>query len=146
MSKGEYVVNYTGAEKLYRDEAAYESLISKYDWYDSETFIIEALSWLGLYNIDYGSIEEVPILIREVKTMEDYLNNISGERLFKEDQQKLANKIGLVDAWGRKQKSISQLNTYLDTNGIPYTIVSKTTKDKERKSIRFWEVIALHVK
>ncbi|UBK83489.1 restriction endonuclease subunit R, partial (plasmid) [Clostridium perfringens] len=39
-----------------------------------------------------------------------------GKKLFKQEQKELAQKIGLVDSRGRKQKSIGQLNAYLIKN------------------------------
>lgn len=88
----------------------------------------------GKYN--YRLIEEN---WRELK-LEEYLNRIVGQKLFKDEQKELINEVGLIDARGRLQKSIGQLNAYFEENKLYYIILSKTTKDENRKNIRFWEV------
>jgi len=74
------------------------------------------------------------------KDMEKYLDSIVSKRLLNDEKKELIDKIGLKDARGRIQKSITLINAYLEENKLLYIILSKTTKDKNRKSIRFWEV------
>ena len=80
-------------------------------------------------NIEYSNLEEL-----EVYEMKDefqlYLEEIEGEKLFKEEQEKLINKINLTDKRGRLQTSIKSINTYLQEN-YKYTLISKV--DKRRK-------------
>ena len=77
------------------------------------------------------------------ETLEEYLDSIIGEKIFKNEQKELIDKIGLKDAKRRIQKSINQFNVYFEENKMPYTIISKTTKDKNQKTVRYWEINSL---
>ena len=74
--------------------------------------------------------------------LEEYLESIADKRLLKEEQKELIDMIDLRDKRNRQQKSIKQLNLYLEENNFQYLIVSKRTK-KNNKQIRFWQVIDL---
>lgn len=71
------------------------------------------------------------------ETLEQYLNNIMGNQLFKKDRKELINKINLRDNRNRQQKSIGVLNKYLEENKIPYIILSKQIK-KNNKLYTIW--------
>lgn len=89
---------------------------------------------LGKYT--FNDIEE------EVKKMnvKEYLESLTGIRLFKEEQVELANKINLrVD--GRQYKSISKLNQAIDMMGIKYVLLAKRINSE-----RYWEVHKVDVK
>ena len=85
------------------------------------------------YNDRYILIEE------ENKKMElnEYLETLIGKRLFKEDQKELIDMIGLKDKQGRKQKSISLLNSYLIEN-YKMTLNTSRVKNEEGKKKTIW--------
>ncbi|MFC0903794.1 hypothetical protein ACFHWD_03700 [Clostridium sp. MT-14] len=63
--------------------------------------------------------------------LENYLNNIVGKKLFKDDKKELIDKINLRDNRNRQQKSISLINTYLKENKFTYIIdTGRETKKK----------------
>ncbi|MDM0470674.1 DEAD/DEAH box helicase family protein [Clostridium perfringens] len=64
------------------------------------------------FNTEYETLETY---YEEIE-LEEYLDNITGKKLFKEEQKELKDKIGLIDSRGRKQTSIGQLNAYLIKN------------------------------
>jgi len=74
-----------------------------------------------------------------------YLPNVVNLRLSESNKQELRDIINLKDTRGRSIKSIGTLNKYLKENMIPYTIFSKTGKDKKRKGIRFWVIEEMKV-
>ena len=63
-----------------------------------------------------------------------YLNNLVGERLYKEQQEELINKISLK-VNGRIQKSYSKLNEGLKMINLKYIIIPKKSN-----SIRYWVI------
>lgn len=72
-----------------------------------------------------------------------YLDSIVDEKLFKDEQEELINKIDLRDSRDRLQKSISLLNEYLKINKILYIITSKRSSKRTNgkiKSFRYWIV------
>ena len=85
------------------------------------------------YNDRYILIEE------ENKKMElnEYLETLIGKTLFKEDQKELIDMIGLKDKQGRKQKSISLLNSYLIEN-YKMTLNTSRVKNEEGKKKTIW--------
>ena len=86
--------------------------------------------------------KRVRIKINKTPTEEKflYLESIADKRLLKEEQKELIDMIDLRDKRNRQQKSIKQLNLYLEENNFKYFIVSKRTK-KNNKQIRYWQVI-----
>jgi hypothetical protein len=80
----------------------------------------------------------------EANQIKAYLDSIVGQKLYKEEQKKLVDTIALKDSRGRKLRSISVLNAYLIEN-YGKTIISKTTMDKNRKNMRFWQVTCVPV-
>lgn len=100
---------------------------------------------LGRYNEEQNSFDYIIYGEKDLKMeLEQYLESIIGNRLMKDEQKDLIEKIQLKDARGRLQKSISLFNAYFQENKMPYMIVSKTTSeilDGKRKSLRYWEVI-----
>lgn len=88
----------------------------------------------------YGSYEAD----KENMDLEEYLNSIVGEKLFKEEQSELIDKISLKDSRGRIQKGISLLNEYFKENKMSFLIVSKRkvlTIDNKKKRTTYWEII-----
>lgn len=76
--------------------------------------------------------------MKKYNELNEYLNNISGEKLNKQKQKELIDKIGLKDTRGRLQKSINILNSYLIDN------CNKTIKSKritiDNKKVTIWIV------
>jgi hypothetical protein len=76
--------------------------------------------------------------------LENYLESIVGQRLLKDNQKELINRIQLKDARGRIQKSYTLFNAYFVENKIPYMIVPKKTSvriEGKPKMYRYWEII-----
>lgn len=69
------------------------------------------------------------------ESLEQYLEDIVGKKLFKDDKKALINVVGLKDARCRLQKSIKQLNLYFEENKISYIIIPKKSCNS-----RFWIV------
>ncbi|GCD11405.1 DEAD/DEAH box helicase family protein [Clostridium tagluense] len=87
--------------------------------------------------------EDDSIIEMEAEAMEDelvvYLNSITNKSLSKEEKAELIKVIGLKDGRGRLQKSITQLNAYLNSNKIPFMIISKRIK-KDNKLNTIWVI------
>lgn len=82
--------------------------------------------------------DNIIIFEEDTKKMEldEYLKTLIGINLFKEQQKELINKIGLKDARGRMQKSISLLNRYLIDN---YKMTLKSDRETiEGKKYTIW--------
>lgn len=77
---------------------------------------------------EYKMIEEE----YEKENLEKYLDSIVGEKLFKDEQQELINKID-VRVNGRQQKSYKKLNNGLEMLKMPYVILPKRSSEK-----RYW--------
>ena len=73
------------------------------------------------------------------QTLEEYLNNLVGKRLFKEEQKLLIDKIDLK-LNGHRKKSISCMNKAIEMYELNYEIISKTTKINN-KSERYWMIV-----
>ena len=90
-------------------------------------------------NIKYSDLEEL-----EVYEMKDefqlYLEEIEGTKLFKEEQEKLINKINLTDKRGRLQTSIKSVNTYLQEN-YKYSVISVKESKGENRGKRYWSIV-----
>jgi hypothetical protein len=81
------------------------------------------------FNIEHYRLIEEDYQMSE---LELYLESLISKKLFAEDRDALIKKIGLKDGRGRLQKAISQLNAYLESNKMPYTIISKRIKIDNR--------------
>lgn len=89
----------------------------------------------GFYDDSYGF--DYRLIIEEYDKnieLEDYLESIVGEKLYKEEQKKLINKIDLR-VNGRQQKTYKKLNEGLDMIKLPYVILPKKSNN-----IRYWIV------
>lgn len=89
---------------------------------------------------DYEILEEVD----HNDSLERHLNSIVGERLYKEGQKDLIDKVNLRDARGRVQKGVETINSYLKENNITYKILTKRTSERingKITSIRYWEIV-----
>lgn len=71
---------------------------------------------------------------KENKSLEEYLDRIVGQRLFKDVQKELIEKIDLRIN-GRQQKSYKKLNEGLEMINLPYIIIPKKSG-----SVRYWLV------
>lgn len=71
----------------------------------------------------------------------EYLEDLVGKRLYKDEQQKLINKISLKDSRNRLQKSIKTINAYLEEN-FNKSIINKQVKVNNTK-ITVWIITDL---
>lgn len=111
-------------------------LMKMYGKYGFNKFVANKLDFIDKEgNFMYRLIEEEKIQ----NELEKYLDSITDKRLTKEEQKELVDKIGLKDARGRLQKSISTINAYIEENKLPYIILSKVIKENN-KSKRVWVV------
>lgn len=114
------------------DLIMYNSILEKQ--YDITYKSIIALQ-LGINPLD---IIEMETTIKKL-SLEEALERIIGNRLYKNERKELIEFIGLKDARGRLQKSIKQLNAYFEANKIDYIIKSKRVK-VEGKLYTVWIV------
>lgn len=84
----------------------------------------------------YKEVEE----IKKQDELEVYLNEVSGNKLDGAGRTGLIGVINLRDNRNRQQKSIKQLNLYLEENKYDYTILAKRNKKE-----RWWQVERLKV-
>lgn len=80
-----------------------------------------------LFNKEYSIIEGE----KKLNKLEIYLEHHTGQYLYKDNQIELIDEVGLKDGRGRKQKSIKQLNLYLEENKLSYII--EAHRDLRRK-------------
>ena len=95
-----------------------------------------------LLNLDREKIlyEEVEKKNMKKDEINAYLENVVGDLLVKCDQEELINLINLRDGRNRQQKSINQLNLYLQENKYKYEIVS-TKKVINGVRLQVWIVL-----
>ena len=96
------------------------------------------------YIIPYLQKEEYTILDEEykAKTIEDYIEELVGKRLLKEDREKLVDRIDLrID--GHKRVSLSCMNKALECLNLPYVIITESARI-EGKSQRYWKITKPH--
>lgn len=109
--------------------------------YDKNYQVNQVLKWFNLEDrtvIDLdGVIEEQH---EETKTdlLNVWINEHIEQRLFKEQQNELIDLIGLKDTRGRLQKSIGQLNAYLEEH-YKVQLTSKRVKI-DKKLVTIWEI------
>ena len=66
---------------------------------------------------------------RRISDMEQYLNSMIGKRLYKEDQSKFIDRLG-IKINGKKVKTAKRINAWFTASGLEYYI--STTKDVAR--------------
>lgn len=111
--------------KLLEDRKNYTDMMnSKYKTYISE-----------LLNTEYIDID----IEIEKESLTDYLDEIVGEKLYKEEQNEL---IDIIDLRvnGRQQRSYSKLNEGLEMISLPYIILPKKSNNK-----RYWIVEKIYL-
>lgn len=135
MKTGKIKINQIGWARLIKDINFCEHMIEKFKNEGEFAFIQEQLSWLGLEeSFDESNLMENIVLDKEIETLEQYLESLEGERLHKEEQKMLIEKIDLK-VNGRIQKSYRKLNEGLQMIKLPYIILPKKSNDK-----RYWIV------
>lgn len=136
------IVNNCMYKKYKFDSNCYDAILSKKHDITYKSIIAIAL---GKNKDDIEEIEITEIIL----SLEETLESLVGQLLFKEERKELIEYIGLKDARGRLQKSIGQLNEYLSANKLPYIIVSKVDKRRKleddsinpNRDKKYWEVI-----
>ncbi|WP_025911956.1 DEAD/DEAH box helicase family protein [Priestia flexa] len=116
------------------DENSYSTMIKDFGEFAYCKYLANIFGYVdhdGKYL--YTIIEED----ERINDLEEYLKSIIGHKLYKEDQQKLIEMIGLKDKRGRIQRRIDTLNAYLLRIKSNYTIIPKKSG-----SIRYWELNA----
>lgn len=147
--KQDFTMNKLAFIKLLEDERNLDIMINQV-WYNDFGYKQVGIGYKQ-FILDKLNCPDVPVEYydnykKEVKVMSlvDYLKSIASTKLFKDEQKELINIIGLKDARGRLQKSVSLLNAYLKENGIEYAILSKVSRIKDEsgksKTVRYWEV------
>jgi superfamily II DNA or RNA helicase len=122
--------------KLRGEFGYYKYLAHMFGFQDTET---------GKYK--YRTIEENWRALE----VEEYLESIIGQQIYKDKQKEIVEIIGLKDARGRLQKSIGQLNEYLKANKIKYMLINKkdnrkkldNDKDNPNRGKHYWEVVKI---
>ena len=110
------------------------------------TYKVLFLSNLGA-EIDYSDLES----LEEYNMKDDielYLIDLIHKRLYKDEQEELANRIELKDVKGRLQSTYKAINSYLNENYNMSIVKDSNNKryledgtiNKNRKQI-FWEII-----
>lgn len=135
-------VNIIGESQLIKQYNFACNMIDRFMLEGKYAFVYEQLEWLELINtFDIDHVIKDVQDIKEVNSLDSYLNSITGVKLYKDEQKELIERIGLKDKRGRIQKSIKQLNLYLSENKFNYVIESKTSSsiiNGKKKSIRYW--------
>lgn len=93
----------------------------------------------AILNLEYTIIEEE----ESHSNLEKYLKDVSGKKLFKDDQQKLKN-VFKENGLQARTLGIYTLNGNLKDREMNYMIISKTSSHRingKLKSYRYWEVI-----
>lgn len=122
------VINKCMYTKIYCDDVFYKAILKdklKNSFINSIHIALD---------IPYKSIHKMEKENKEDNLIKE-LDRLAGVKLYKEEQKYLIELIGLIDARGRLQKSISMLNQYLYDNKLEYIIISKKSNSK-----RFWEI------
>ena len=86
------------------------------------------------------------VLSSKRQTLIEYLDSIIGVKMFTpKDRKPLIDKIGLKDYKGKLQKNLITLNTYLQDENLPYTIVSrretKTVDGAKKNYTAVWTLL-----
>ena len=97
---------------------------------------------------NYARTERKPksdtkVRIKPSEDLELYLESLIGERLYKEQQLELIEKINLRDSRNRLQKLVSKMNKGLEMLGLNYIIISKIEDrviDGKRVKKTYWIV------
>lgn len=124
-NKGKKKINELMYFKNLIDISIIDIMLLKKNKYAYNKYIVDLLG---------KNFDEVRILEESYKadTLENYLNDMIGKKIFKEDQHELIEKISLkVD--GKIQKSYSKLNEGLKMINLPFIIIPKKSNDK-----RYW--------
>ncbi|WP_286231288.1 DEAD/DEAH box helicase [Neobacillus mesonae] len=150
---GKIKANLIGMKRLDEDIKFAEYIIEKFETDKKYAFIREQLSWLGLSdsNCEVNLLEDV-LIEDEVTTLDEFLKNLFGEKLFEKEQRELKEFITkdfdtmISKLQGRhkdREPGLKILNKLLVICDIPYIIKTnkiKKTVDGVRKNITYWSV------
>lgn len=118
-----------------------EKIIENYRFYYDSSFIVEQLKLLGLEVENNTQKENYLEIINEEKNGKDlelYLNKILNKKLYKDDRQRLIDKINLRDDRGRQKKSISSMSKHLEENYKIKINSERCTKNGQKNTV--WEL------
>lgn len=134
------VINECIYTKYYTDMLMYNTLLSK-------QITFKHIISIAL-DIEQEEIKEMKTS-EIIKPLEEVLEGLTGQKLYKEQQKELINFIGLKDARGRIQKSIGQFNAYFTENKLNYMITVpkrksyKNEEGKVQKEKTYWIIIKI---
>ncbi|CDX03334.1 hypothetical protein SDC9_15172 [bioreactor metagenome] len=132
-----YRINPAANARLIKDNDFAIQMVNLFNIDKNFAFIHTQLTWLGLgHTFDESNLIEGVALESKKESMKDYLDNMVGQKLFKDEQQNLIDIVDLRDSRNRQQKSYGQLNEYFKANNLKYMIVPKKSN-----SIRYWLII-----
>nr|WP_275078639.1 DEAD/DEAH box helicase family protein [Paenibacillus sp. O199] len=120
-------------DKLNKDKTGYDKAVNELRFFkecsDKKNLELLLENQDGYLNHIKTKLQKENFIMLDEKyekaTLEDYLDERIGHRLYKEEQMKLAKKINLTDGRSRLQKSCNSFNTYFYDNCLPYTIKDK---------------------
>jgi hypothetical protein len=92
----------------------------------SDAYMLYILEFMNMDK--YGDLDSM----YHEQELTEYLDSLLGDRLYKEDQKELINRVAIKDYRGRIQKDINQIESYFRSNGIKYSVAS--FKDNNTKS------------
>jgi hypothetical protein len=127
-------VNYVYYAKLLSDNENIKSIKNT----SYKQVILEYLgdiSQCKVSEFNYKERFEKPILEANLKA---FLESHVNQNLFTDKQNELIVLCNISDKRNRLQKSIKKINDYFMDEDLHYELISKTTKDKNQKSIRYW--------
>lgn len=136
---GEIEINPIGKKRLIKDIEFAEYMINRFGKKNEFAFIHEQLSWLGLSDSSPSEnlIEDV-VSYDEVRSLEKYLDSISGKKLFEDGQLKLSNLIirqlitisKNVDYRTEKLKPSTLENIIREQLNLPYAVSKSIPETK----------------
>lgn len=132
--KGTKVINELMYFKCKNDLKIINMMLKRYGDFGYYKYIATTL---GFFDKDYGRYT-YQIIEEDFKNtqLERYLDKLKGKALWKDAQDELIQFIGLKDKKYRLQTSVNQLNSYLESNEIPYKIISKEDRRKLKNGKR----------
>lgn len=149
---GEYRVNPIGKLRLEADNKFFAKMVNKYESEGEFAFVKEQLEWMELEDtFNKNNLIEEVFIEDEVKTVEDYLDNLVDKPLHKQEQNELKlfitkdfdEMITKLQGRHKREPGLKILNKLLVVCDIPYIIKSEQQVKKldgKSKKFTFWTV------
>lgn len=136
---GNWELNKMGYLMLFKNIEFCERMKNEFYKSGKNAFIKEQLKWIKIKYNKSNWLDEI-MNDKKIDEIEEYLESIVGKRLYKKEQEELIEKVRLTDPRGRTKRRHSVYNESFKEDKLPFIIISKSTKDKERKNITYWVV------